>query len=250
MRTVIVSLIITIFTVYPTRAESSTDRCGANKTVQYPFGFSDSCPIKLNCHNNHEIRIGEFQVQNVTSDSIFVDIPSKCNRTIESFSSLFGKNFAPTRRNRLFLGDCTTHKNNCSFVLRDQFHFSSCGSESHNISCFAEEGGKGRESMDFLSNLNASAVQCKFLVSSIVLDSYPNESAASLTLTLQRVELGWWIDGLCNCSDHSDCVVVNKTDRSQGFRCQCRDGFHGDGYPGGEGCRKGEQTSRLILFII
>ncbi|KAE7999837.1 hypothetical protein FH972_004231 [Carpinus fangiana] len=240
MRTVIVSLIITIFAVYPTRAESSTDpcrtSCGANKTEQYPFGFSDSCLIKLNCSSNNEIRIGEFQVQNVTSDSIFVDIPSKCNRTIESFSSLFGKNFAPTRRNRLLLGDCPTQQNDCvlptSSVLRDQLHLPSCVSGSLNISCF------GRESMDFLSNLNASAVPCKFLFSSIVLDSYPNESAVSLTLTLQRVELGWWIDGPCNCSDDSDCVRVSETDRSPGFRCQCKDGFHGDGYPGGEGCRK------------
>jgi hypothetical protein len=247
MRTVIVSLIITIFTVYPTRAESSTDRsCGANKTVQYPFGFSDSFPIKLECSNNNEIRIGDFGVQKVTSDSIFVDIPSTCNRKIESISSLFGKNFAPTRRNRLLLGDCTTHKNDCNFVLRDHFHLPSCDSESHNISCFAEEGGNGRESMDFLSNLNASAVQCKFLFSSIVLD----ESAVPPTLTLQRVELGWWIDGLCNCSNDSDCVRVNKTDRSRGFRCQCKDGFHGDGYPGGEGCRKGEPTSRLFYLSI
>ncbi|XP_059457543.1 wall-associated receptor kinase-like 14 isoform X2 [Corylus avellana] len=237
MRTVIVSLIITIFTVYPTRAQSSTDRCntscGAN-TVQYPFGFSDSCLIKLNCSNNYKIQIGEFQVQNVTSDSIFVDFPPMCKRAIGSISPLFSKNFAPTPRNRLLLRDCTTKQNDCvlptSFV-QDQFNLSSCG--SHNFSC-----AKSVESVDFLSNLNGSAGNCEFLFSSFVFDSHPNESAVSLTL--ERVELGWWIEGQCNCSDDSHCVMVNKTDGgSRGFRCQqCRDGFHGDGYVGGEGCRK------------
>ncbi|XP_062154482.1 wall-associated receptor kinase-like 14 isoform X2 [Alnus glutinosa] len=244
MRTVILSLIITIFTVYPTRAENSTrpevsgpcvSSCGDNKPVQFPFGFSASCPIRLNC-NNSKIRIGEFPVLNVTSDSIFLDFPQMCNRTIQSISPLFGNNFAPTRRNNLLLHNCTTQQNDCVVpAVRDRFNWSSCDGPSDNISCFPAKLG---ERVGFLGYKNVTATKCQLLLSSIVVDSSQDKSAVSLML--QRVELGWWLDGQCQCSDDSECVKVTKSDGKQGFRCHCNSGYRGDGFKGSgaEGCRK------------
>jgi hypothetical protein len=248
MRTVILSLIVTIFTVYPTRAENSTrpevpghceTSCGNNEPVQYPFGFSTSCPIQLNCSKS-EIRIGEFPVRNVTSDSIFLDFPPMCNRTIQSILPLFGKNFAPTWRNNLLLHNCTAQQNDCVVpAVRDRFNLSSCHRRSDNISCFAAEGG-GR--VGFLGYENVNATKCQLLLSSIVVDLSQDKSAVSLML--HRVELGWWLNGQCQCSDDSECVHVNNTDGNQRFRCQCNGGFRGDGFAGSgaEGCRKGEPT--------
>jgi len=256
MRTVIVSLIITILTVYPTRAENTTrpevsghceTSCGDNKPVQYPFGFSASCPIRLNCSNS-EIRIGEFPVLNVTSDSILLDFPPMCNRTIQSILPLFGKNFAPTWRNNLLLHYCTTQQNDCVVpAVRERLNLSSCDRRSDNISCFPAEF---EERVGFLGYKNVSATKCQRLSSSIVVDSSRDKSAVSLML--HRVELGWWLNGQCQCSDDSECVHVNNTDGNQRFRCQCNGGFRGDGFAGSgaEGCRKGEPTRRFIYLSI
>jgi hypothetical protein len=257
MRTLIVSLIITIFTVYPTRAENSTGfevpghcetSCGDNIPVQYPFGFSASCPIQLNCIKS-EIRIGEFPVLNVTSDSIFLDFPSMCNRPIQSILPLFGKNFAPTVRNNLLLHDCTVAQQNDCVVaaVRERYNFWSCDRRSDNFSCYAAEVG---ERVGFLGYKNVSATKCQVLHSSIVVDSSQVKSAVSLMP--HRIELGWWLNGQCQCSDDSECVQVANPDGNQRFRCQCNDGFRGDGFVGSsaQGCRKGEPTRRFIYLSI
>ncbi|KAG6779010.1 hypothetical protein POTOM_015374 [Populus tomentosa] len=78
-------LFITIFTIFiaatssPTRAQKSNSSacessCGTGKSakvVPYPFGFSRGCPIILQCdHTVGDVKIGEFQVQNITPNVI------------------------------------------------------------------------------------------------------------------------------------------------------------------------------------
>ncbi|KAF2309941.1 hypothetical protein GH714_005696 [Hevea brasiliensis] len=53
------------------------------------------------------------------------------------------------------------------------------------------------------------------------------------------MDLRWWLQGdKCNCSNHANCSRVVKTPAGPGYRCVCKDGFLGDGYPAGAGCRK------------
>ncbi|KAF2283770.1 hypothetical protein GH714_015071 [Hevea brasiliensis] len=51
------------------------------------------------------------------------------------------------------------------------------------------------------------------------------------------MDLGWWLPGNCHCSDHSTCNGF-VSPAGPGYRCQCKDGFIGDGYAAGAGCRK------------
>ncbi|KAF5463891.1 hypothetical protein F2P56_014018 [Juglans regia] len=240
-------LAIILLIVYPTASENSTgagnsgscknyNSCGANQPVQYPFGFSRSCPIQLTCANNSDIRIGEFRVLNITSSSIIVDLPTECNRSIELIKPLFGTNYALTSGNSLLLQSCTSQSNACmvptSFV-RNLIDVKTCNSKSDNISCFADES-KGKA--EIMSYKNVTLKKCKFLFSSVLLHSDGNESLVSLQF--QRVELGWWLEGKCNCSVDSDCTPVSTPGGKRGFRCMCKDGFSGDGFSSGSGCRK------------
>lgn len=60
------------------------------------------------------------------------------------------------------------------------------------------------------------------------------------------VKLGWWLKGNCDCSDDAICTeIVSPVDGSAGYRCQCKDGFVGDGYSANNGCQKGKQ---LVFF--
>lgn len=255
-RTVFFPLAIILLVVYPTASENSTGAgnlgpckksCGANQPLQYPFGFSSSCPIRLECKKNSGIQIGEFLVLNITSSSIIVDLPAECNRFINSTKPLFGTHYAPTWNNSLLLRSCTSQLNACtvptSFV-RNLIDVKTCNSKSDNISCFTKES----EGEEIMSYKNVTLRNCTSLFSSILLHSEGTESLVSLQF--QRLELGWWLEGKCDCSNDSICTPVPIPDRKMGgFRCKCRDGFSGDGFSSGDGCQKGEST-RLVLFIL
>lgn len=109
-------LFITIFTIFiaatssPTRAQKSNSSacessCGTGKSakvVPYPFGFSGGCPIILQCdHTVGDVKIGEFQVLNITPNVIVTNILADLNRSIERIKPLFGKNFGPSSNNSL-----------------------------------------------------------------------------------------------------------------------------------------------------
>lgn len=89
---------------------------------------------------------------------------------------------------------------------------------------------------------------CKSVFSSIFVESNGNGSA--LSLQFHTLELQWWLKGSCKsnsasiCSNDSNCTDVKSDDgRILGFRCSCNNGFRGDGYNGGEGCRKNETSN-------
>ncbi|KAF9618098.1 hypothetical protein IFM89_000057 [Coptis chinensis] len=72
--------------------------CGQNKTQQfhhlpYPFGFSPDCEIQLNCSTTGEvyIQLQEFQIKNITSDNLILQLPANCNRPLETMSHLYNK---------------------------------------------------------------------------------------------------------------------------------------------------------------
>ncbi|KAF9618097.1 hypothetical protein IFM89_000056 [Coptis chinensis] len=106
-------------------------------------------------------------------------------------------------------------------------HFQGC---SQPISCYSQESG-----FVTLGNVNRSG--CNLLLSSVAYDEL--SSSSSIAFESQRVNLGWWLEGNCKCSDHANCTnFISPFNRQPGFRCRCIDGFVGDGFVNGNGCRK------------
>ncbi|CAL1408831.1 unnamed protein product [Linum trigynum] len=221
---------------------------GDGGRVPYPFGFSSGCPIQLNCSAG-EIRIGEFRVQNITPDGVIVAVPAKCNRPLDSISSLFGSNFAPAWRTSLLLQNCSggggrTGGGGCvipTSSIQNQLNVSGgCDSRSDNVTCFSAENTGAA----VLSYGDVSATRCKFAFTAVALGSGSEDPVVSLEL--QRAQLEWWLDGSCaenrtgSCSRLADCRDVSLgggEGSKSGFRCRCREGLVGDGFGRG-GCRK------------
>ena len=120
--------------------------------------------------------------------------------------------------------------------VEKSFNLNSCVAKSDNISCFA--GGDGDRLLNFKEVNNT---QCRFLFSStsIVVDSARN---SAVYLEFERVNLGWWVKGRCNCDKNANCTDVKKGNITVGFKCLCHEGFEGDGFKDGGGCRRGEST--------
>ncbi|KAL0430325.1 UNVERIFIED_CONTAM: Wall-associated receptor kinase-like 14 [Sesamum radiatum] len=221
------------------------DFCGKTR-VSYPFGFSDGCKIKLNCsRDSGTIKINDFLVENVTSDQILISVPPKCNRSIEELSGLFGANFAPTWRNGILLESCSARVNDCvipSRLVRSRIELncdSGAGTDYYNVSCYSVGLDDVSEFLD-VGKVTANG-NCKILFSSIMVDF--NDTGNSLSgsspilLDFQTAELGWWVDGGCDCDPNASCTRVTHGGQ-MGYRCKCNKGYAGDGFAGGKGCRK------------
>lgn len=252
---IIVSILIIVFPI-PTRAQSRdpcNSSCGSKgKTVPYPFGFSGSCPILLNC-SGFEIHLGKLPVSSTTPKSIFLNLSAECHRPIKTIEPLFTHpNYLPTVNNSLLLQNCTTNTTtqNDSCVLspglfRDQFSPQECNSSSDSISCFSKQ--KSRGTTPFLRFVDVNATNCTLLFSSMLVNS------SALSLQFQTLELAWWLSGSCRndnttiCSTNSICEDV---DGAKGFRCSCEDGFRGDGYRQGQGCQKSESNPPASFFSV
>ncbi|OIV94754.1 hypothetical protein TanjilG_12967 [Lupinus angustifolius] len=227
---------LTILMVYTIRAQKCEHHCG-KQTLQYPIGFSKGCGVQLNCTNN-QIHLGDFLIQNVTSSSIFINLPSKCNRSMQSIVPLFSDNFAPTWDNSFLVQDCSTPLGGCviptSSFLGNQTEVENCDSKSGNISCFTRSE-KQHEELDVVSYEELNQSKCKFLFSSV---------AIGQRIEFQVVELRWWLYGSCGqCSPNATCATVNLQEGMFGFRCHCYDGFIGDGFTDGTGCKKVSSSS-------
>ncbi|KAI9113424.1 hypothetical protein K1719_015351 [Acacia pycnantha] len=196
--------------VFATRAENSNScerRCGGY-TIQYPFGFSEDCEIKLNCSSSDGMEIGGLRVNKVTTSSIFIDVPWKCNRSVQAIRSLFSNNFAPTRNNSFILqaGSSTLGCGVPATSLVDnQTELEDCNKEGHIISFFTVVHRKNNDS-DVVSYEDV-------------------------------LELGWWLQYPCPCHRDAKCNKVHLADGKLGFRCHCPGNYVGDGYQNGTGCR-------------
>ncbi|KAM5576328.1 wall-associated receptor kinase-like 14 [Rosa sericea] len=232
------NLLILLLIASIAKAQNCSTTCGS-KSVQYPFGFSDGCKIRLNCSEiTSEILISNFTVQNITSSSIYLDLPAKCDRRVGSIQHLFGPNFGPTWNNSLLLQSCPNSQNGCYIPLdfvRKQFGLDNCRANNDNISCFAHENN-GSEIMEY-SDLNET--NCKFLFGSIAVNSGKD---SPLSLQFETIELGWWVPGTSvDCAANATSTDVELgVGKAPGIRCQCNEGYHGDGFRNGTGCRKAE----------
>ncbi|KAK7359917.1 hypothetical protein VNO77_01885 [Canavalia gladiata] len=244
---------IFIFMLCSIRSESNhtCERSCGKHSLQYPFGFSAGCEVKLKCSNSdNKVKIGELEVQNVTSDSILISLPAKCNRNVSFIDPLFGNNFAPTWNNSFLVQGCgsnSNHSGGCvipisSFIGRYN-QLEGCDSKSDNIGCFTESQRRNL-SDDFLTHQDWKGIGCRFLFSAIARDK-SDENGVSLQF--QVVDLGWWLQGPCNCSLNATCATLHLAGGKQGFRCRCDEGFVGDGFVNGNGCRKASQGSDSSL---
>lgn len=238
---IIIALIITILEVSSAEANNSAacNRYCGTTSVQYPFGFTEGCEIRLNCTPNKNIQIGDFQVQNITTDNILVNLPAKCDRHILEIDRFFNQNYAPTWRNNFLLRNCRPQLNGCVIqgsLLEDRFSIPRCKSDSGNISCYSEED----IGLKLMSLKNLNRANCTVLFTSIAVDSIENRSMNSaVELKFQSVELEWWLKGSCSCVREANCVNVTLASGEMRFRCRCKEGFKGDGFTAGDGCRKG-----------
>ncbi|XP_047329043.1 wall-associated receptor kinase-like 14 [Impatiens glandulifera] len=229
--------------------------CGAGDNVlpvPYPFGFSSGCPIQLNCISNTTPAVDEFPIQSFTDDSIIINIPTLCQRPLQSILRLFKANIAPTIENVVFLLNCSKSINNCflpTTMVQTHFESSNCGSNtdsSNKISCYSEMGSN----RSFMNLNNLKNIDCGFLFSSISAELLGNVQTSGISLGVQLFQLGWWLNGDCDCSSNGNCTkIVSPIDGKLGHRCSCLDGFVGDGYEGGLGCRTGLFGCTLIRYI-
>ncbi|RWW80466.1 hypothetical protein BHE74_00011186 [Ensete ventricosum] len=199
------------------RAAKDCKRACGSYTASYPFGFSDGCPIRLNCSNHPKptIRIGEFTVRNITDDGLLVDVPPACNRSVHAARSLFGNNYALNGRNRLFLRNCmpTAGKSLTERCSVDTILIGgSCGPVYENATCLNNATKDG-----FFNADSIAASGCGFLFTSIGINDAGGVSVSSLDLS--TAELAWWLEGTCRCADNANCTTVTSpVTHRPGFR--------------------------------
>lgn len=122
-------------------------------------------------------------------------------------------------------------------MMESRFELQGCESRiNESISCYSEDYRR----IDYMDYDNLTRTNCSVLFSSIAVDlnSGTNRNSA-VSLEFQRLELGWWVNGLCRCVEDAGCVEVSTAGGGEGYRCRCKVGFDGDGFIDGNGCRKG-----------
>ncbi|KAG5543322.1 hypothetical protein RHGRI_016151 [Rhododendron griersonianum] len=243
-----ICILPSIFAHHPTNCNRS---CGLGqlKPVPFPFGFSSGCPIQLNCTPNGTVSIDRFTVQSFTPDTILINLPAQCGRPIKTLRRLFSRHYAPTSQNGILLENCSKPITTCKIpdtAVQTHFELLECGSKgnknssssNNNVSCYSEEN-KRTEFIDYFGVMS-SGCESLFSAISAVETSAGSGLPAVTSLEVEVVQLGWWLEGGCECSENANCTrVLSPVDGRRGYRCRCGDGFVGDGYRAGLGCRKG-----------
>ncbi|KAE8707070.1 Wall-associated receptor kinase-like 14 [Hibiscus syriacus] len=235
--------ITAFFVVSQVNSVHSRNKCqgscvtgNSTRFLPFPFGFSSGCPIQLNCSSSAGVEIGSFHVLNVTSTDIIVDLPAKCDRPIASLAVLFGENYVLSAANYLLLENCSKAvQAPCeisSTFLERSLKLKACFAKSGNMSCLTGRNGRQLLSFDEVNNM-----RCRYLFSSTTILADPASDSA-FSLEMGRVNLEWWVKGKCNCDANASCRKVKNGNKTMGFRCLCRDGFDGDGFKEGGGCRR------------
>ncbi|XP_022996509.1 wall-associated receptor kinase-like 14 [Cucurbita maxima] len=207
----------------------------------YPFGFSAGCAIRLDCNHDGAATIGEFPVQLINSDHIKVVIKAKCNRRLHTIRQFFSPHYAPTANNAILLQNCSSPISTCllpTTMVQTKFESPDCSVNRTSISCYTQNNTASAAFLDFK---NLTGTNCDYLLSSISAEALNSNTSAGISLEIQTVDLGWWLQGPCRQSCHKDanCTeLISPSDGKLSHRCRCREGLVGDGYLTGTGCRK------------
>ncbi|GJZ44375.1 wall-associated receptor kinase-like protein 14 [Tanacetum coccineum] len=115
-----------------------------------------------------------------------------------------------------------------------------------NISCYSNDGGGVNEFMD---TVRLEMAGCRVLYLSVVVDDLGGKSSV-VSLGAERVELGWWVEGECDCHKNAVCKNVSIDGARVGFRCYCGEGYDGDGFVEGHGCHRGIIAGASLVATI
>ncbi|KAJ4841066.1 hypothetical protein Tsubulata_023574 [Turnera subulata] len=207
---------------------SCNQTCGKNHSV-YPLGFSPGCPIHINCSPRGEMLIHDYPIQSIDPQygTIKINVQPTCDRPRQALDNLFTRNYAPASSNAILLQNCSSVVSTCdipSMNVTTNFQSLGCEKDS-NVSCFI----KINTTDVFFDHTLQNLTHCKNLLSSVLVRD------SGVSLEVQAMQLIWWVEGSCNCSNDAVCTQVPH---GRGYRCNCREGFVGDGYQHGAGCRK------------
>ncbi|KAI3813327.1 hypothetical protein L1987_18047 [Smallanthus sonchifolius] len=149
-------------------------------------------------------------------------------------------NFAISSRNGLLLENCSSTFNDCvvsTTRFENHFNLQQCESRSNTtMNCYSEDGPDQGE---FINLEKLGPAGCQILFSSVTVDVNGSSSSSMPSpLDFQSLELGWWVRGECGCDQNAVCRNVSSQNRTLGYRCYCNEGFAGDGFSAGDGCRK------------
>ncbi|CAN6447191.1 unnamed protein product [Victoria cruziana] len=235
----LVSLLFSGSLLLPSIAAEDCNRSCGDRNVPYPFGFSEGCPIPLSCQMDESgnITFGDLSVVNFTNQSLILRFPVNCSRPFKHWRHFFGQIYALTSRNGLLLRNCSSSIT--SFIegaLVGGRLEGGCGGE--NISFLSDYSGV------FMSQSRLSNMSCEYLVTSVVTEQ-------EVSLDLQTMELGWWLNDSCSaCSENAHCSpLTSPIDGKQAIRCSCNDGFVGDGFKDGDGCRKSSSSCNPSKYM-
>ncbi|RLN16994.1 wall-associated receptor kinase-like 14 [Panicum miliaceum] len=221
--------------------------CGG-LTVRYPFGFSPGCEIWLGCDQAngtawlraaHELGL---RVSNVTARALVLTLLPDCSRRLNaSVEALFSDNYAPGPQNVLLVSSCNRADRtmNCSVppatYLNASSHCFHGANKAENFSCVSPPLPPIGNRFLNKTEIRALGSECTGLVSAA---SYWDAPAPVPAVLLGVMELEWWMGGPCSCAPNANCTPLTTPAAGQGFRCECREGFEGDGFAGGTGCRR------------
>lgn len=172
----------------------------------------------------------KYPILDINNDYMRISLLPQCNRRIENFNDLFAKNFAPSSSNAILLYNCSVDVSPCSIPDINVHLESLVCTDNTSISCIFNGGGVGEVFVRNLTKLR----QCEYLLSSI---SSRGSISSGVSLDISVMDLVWWVPGKCGCSKNAICSEVLTPDGG-GHRCRCKDGFAGDGFSGGSGCRR------------
>lgn len=239
----IVLLSITSLISLAIASNSSSTQCirlCGGKSVNYPFGFSAGCEFRLNCNAGGEMDFKGFAIRNITSDGLLLKFPPNCSRPIDEINQVYSKNSALSLQNGLLLRNCSSPLNGCvvpSSLIENRFRPDhQCLSEDgrrENLSCYTSEAVEA----GILRYTDIINTGCKFMYSSIVVEDPDSdvleEDYSDVSLDFRAIQVAWWLNGTCQCDWNANCTTVG----SDGYRCRCNEGFTGDGFVLGKGCR-------------
>ncbi|XP_065862210.1 G-type lectin S-receptor-like serine/threonine-protein kinase At4g27290 isoform X2 [Euphorbia lathyris] len=208
-----------------------------------PFGFSQGCQIPLNCTDSGDILLGDFNVQKITQDSIWVYVPAACDRPIESLRQLYGKNFAPSLQNLFLLVNCSySSLSDCPILepkISSLLSSEPCKYTTKNgIGCLSDGFKRVHELLDYAKE---NGTDCQNFLSSLIVK---HDVPAS-----EMVKLAWWLEGSCQCSVNAHCIFLSLPNGHTGYQCRCNKGFQGEGYLGSLPCEE-ERFVKMIAIAV
>ncbi|GJN08587.1 hypothetical protein PR202_ga26525 [Eleusine coracana subsp. coracana] len=249
----------------PRAADASCARSCGGLTVRHPFGFSRGCDVQLGCDHAAGVAwVGDQRelglvLRNVTERALIVDLRPDCSRGLNaSLAALFADRYAPSTRNALVVSSCAAAARattNCSIPPgkylggENRSHCSKAAADS--IRCvpppyYSNNNAVVHRELLFLNRTEMLELgkECQGLVTAV---SYsPSPSPAIL---LGALDLEWWVPGPCRCSVHANCTSFTAPTQQQAFRCDCLQGFEGDGFADGAGCRRGVCFGAMVTCV-